>query len=105
MVDPTKPNPRRLRSGLIASDASVRAGTCCIWVQAFWVGALSTNCQMYRSNDPNSACTARKALAFLMVDSILRRFRTIPAFASSRCCFRESYRAITLGSNLEKARR
>ena len=88
IVLPTKLKPRRFKSLLIESDSSVRAGTSLNARQAFWIGRPPTNDQMYRSNVPNSSCTAKNALAFLIADAILSRLRTIPALANRLFSFR-----------------
>ena len=46
MVDPTKVNPRFLRSRLIASDSGVVGGTSFSVRGRFTIGAPPTNCQM-----------------------------------------------------------
>src|SRR6516225_1076499 len=75
MVPPTNVKPRRFKSLLMASDSGVFAGTSLIDLQAFCLGSLPTNPQMYSSNEPMSSCTARNALAFWTAASIFSRLR------------------------------
>ena len=66
-------------------------------------GRPSTNCQMNRSNDPNSSCTSRNDRAFATADSTLSRFRMIPGSSSSFAIRFSEYRAIFAGSNASNA--
>ena len=83
--------------------SGVVAGMSVIDFLRFTIGLPPTNCQRYRSNDPNSFRTSRKALAFMMVAAIFNRFRTMPSLASNSRTLRASYRAISFASKLSKA--
>ena len=61
-----------------------------------------TKDQRYRSNEPNSRCTSRKACALVTVESILRRLRTMPESSSSFAFRAASKRATFFGSNWAK---
>jgi hypothetical protein len=98
IVEPTNLNPRFLRSLLTASEMSVVAGTCPGSVHAFLMGFPSTNCQMYRSNDPNSSCTLRNAFALVTAAATFKRLRMIPSFASSFAILASVYRETFFGS-------
>ncbi len=93
----------RLRQAL--GDFVVWAGTSLSDSQEFCKGSPSTKLQMKLSNLPNSSCTARNAFALLMAESILSRFRTIPAFPSRLACFFFPYIAMRAGSNWSNALR
>ena len=100
VVGPTNANERRLSSLASAADAGVVDGTSAIVLGA---GAGSGAKDHARVASPSGSAMA--ALAFPMAASILARFRTIPASASSRARSSSPYRATTARSNPAKAAR
>jgi hypothetical protein len=90
---------------LSASDSGVRAGTWRGLRQPFTCGVPSTNAHTYRSNDPCSACTRRKARALVTALAIFWRWRTMPASPISRSTSASVNRATFAGSNPANARR
>src|SRR5208282_2186306 len=73
MVDPTNLKPRPIISLLIASDSTVRAGTCLSARHWLTRGRPPTKRQTYSLKLPNSFCTARNAFAQPIAnDSLVR---------------------------------
>src|SRR5438876_10497899 len=98
MVGPTKRNPRRRRSALMATETGLSAG---IWARVrrrFSSGRPCTKPQMYLLNDPNSPTTSRNARALAIAARILARLRIIPALAISRRIAPEAERRDRLGT-------
>ena len=91
--NPRKLKPRDFKSFDSASDSRVRAGSCFKERRRFTRGRPPTKRHTYRSNEPNSFCTARNARALLIAAAIFRRLRTMPAFWSNRRTSRAPKRA------------
>ena len=53
-------------------------------LNTFTFGRPPTNPQRYLSNDPNSFCTARNALALAIAEATFSRLRMIPSSANNR---------------------
>ena len=86
-----KRKPRRFSSLLIAFDSSVWAGISPVVVHVFTFGSPPTNDQSSSESGTSSSSVAR---AFPITDSILPRWRTMPASPSSRSTSRSPKRAI-----------
>ena len=60
--------------------------------------AAGSHDQKYAASEPRSSINSSARLALLIVDSILPRWRTMPASFSSRCTSRAPKRATAFGS-------
>src|SRR5215831_12959833 len=104
-VEPTKLNPRRLRSLLKVSDSGDVVGISFIAFQRFDLGRPSTNRQQYASKVPNSSWIARNARALRTAATIFNRFRMMAGSDRSFRIRASVYRATFAGSKSLKARR
>src|SRR6267143_2958954 len=104
-VEPTKLNPRCLRSLLNASDSDEVAGICRMVFHRFSFGRPSTKRQQYESKLPNSSWILRNARALRTAASIFMRLRIIAESNASVSIRRAENRATFSGSNSSKARR
>ena len=107
MVGPTKVNPRFLSS----LPSAIEAGVFAIVRRTGQVRRLGrsegggSNDQKKAASEPSSPASARARRALLTVDSILPRWRTIPASFSRRATSRAPKRATASTSNPRKAAR
>jgi hypothetical protein len=105
VVGPTKTNPRRFSTFVIAFDSAVTDSRSCPERGAGREAGSGANDQISSSSVSPSARIAVVAWALVIAASIFLRLRTIPASPSSRATSSSPYSAIRSTSKPSNARR